>query len=125
MALRRPRRVAPALTTSSENDHLLVPANKQAQPPRRPAPTQPGLSNCYRTPAQLIMWCMATTRTIGPLHFEDLDPKRFEDLVRQLAYPIRSTVETQQTRTFWRRGGEYMINASQAPRCEWIGDAQS
>lgn len=33
---------------------------------------------------------MATTRTIGPLHFEDLDPKRFEDLVRQLAYEFKT-----------------------------------
>jgi hypothetical protein len=32
---------------------------------------------------------MNTTRTIGPLHFEDLDPKRFEDLVRQLAYEFK------------------------------------
>lgn len=32
---------------------------------------------------------MATTHTIGPLHFEDLDPKRFEDLVRQLAYEFK------------------------------------
>lgn len=32
---------------------------------------------------------MITTRTIGPLHFEDLEPKRFEDLVRQLAYEFR------------------------------------
>lgn len=32
---------------------------------------------------------MGTTRTIGPLHFEDLDPKRFEDLVRQLAYEFK------------------------------------
>lgn len=30
-----------------------------------------------------------TTKTIGPLHFEDLEPKRFEDLVRQLAYEFR------------------------------------
>jgi hypothetical protein len=29
------------------------------------------------------------TRTIGPLHFEDLAPLRFEDLVRQLAYRFR------------------------------------
>ena len=33
---------------------------------------------------------MAITRTIGPLHFEDLDPKRFEDLVRQLAYEFKA-----------------------------------
>lgn len=29
------------------------------------------------------------TRTIGPLHFEDLAPPRFEDLVRQLLYNFR------------------------------------
>lgn len=29
------------------------------------------------------------TRTINPLHFEDLEPHRFEDLVRQLAYSFR------------------------------------
>ena len=31
----------------------------------------------------------SVTRTLGPLHFEDLDPKRFEDLARQLAYDFR------------------------------------
>ena len=30
-----------------------------------------------------------TTRTLGPLHLEDLEPHRFEDLVRQLAYDFR------------------------------------
>ena len=29
------------------------------------------------------------TRTIGPLHLEDLEPHRFEDLVRQLIYDFR------------------------------------
>jgi hypothetical protein len=29
---------------------------------------------------------MAVTRTLGPLHFEDLEPHRFEDLVRELVY---------------------------------------
>jgi hypothetical protein len=33
---------------------------------------------------------MAVTRTLGPLHFEDLEPKRFEDLVRQLAYDFKN-----------------------------------
>lgn len=34
---------------------------------------------------------MATTsRTLNPLHFEDLEPRRFEDLVRQLAYDFRN-----------------------------------
>lgn len=36
---------------------------------------------------------MATTRTIGPLHLEDLEPHRFEDLIRQLIYDFR----------YWRR----------------------
>lgn len=31
----------------------------------------------------------SASRTLGPLHFEDLDPKRFEDLVRQLIYDFR------------------------------------
>lgn len=30
------------------------------------------------------------TRTIGPLHLEDLEPHRFEDLVRQLLYDFRA-----------------------------------
>src|SRR5690242_12921849 len=29
---------------------------------------------------------MAVTKTLGPLHFEDLEPHRFEDLVRELVY---------------------------------------
>jgi hypothetical protein len=33
---------------------------------------------------------MATSKTIGPIHFEDLEPKRFEDLVRQLAYDFKN-----------------------------------
>jgi Restriction endonuclease len=32
---------------------------------------------------------MSTSKTIGPLHFEDLEPHRFEDLVRQLIYDFR------------------------------------
>jgi hypothetical protein len=32
------------------------------------------------------------TRTINPLHFEDLEPHRFEDLVRQLTYGFRRWV---------------------------------
>lgn len=30
------------------------------------------------------------TTTVNPLHFEDLDPHRFEDLIRQLLYDFRS-----------------------------------
>lgn len=32
---------------------------------------------------------VAASRTLGPLHFEDLEPKRFEDLVRQLIYDFK------------------------------------
>lgn len=31
----------------------------------------------------------APTKTTNPIHFEDLDPKRFEDLVRELIYDFR------------------------------------
>src|SRR5262245_42223517 len=31
----------------------------------------------------------AVTRTTNPIHFEDLEPHRFEDLVRQLAYEFK------------------------------------
>jgi hypothetical protein len=31
----------------------------------------------------------ATTRTLNPLPFNDLEPHRFEDLIRQLAYEFR------------------------------------
>ena len=30
------------------------------------------------------------TKTLGPIHFEDLDPHRFEDLVRELAYDFKN-----------------------------------
>src|SRR5665213_3432517 len=29
------------------------------------------------------------TRTFGPIHFEDLEPHRFEDLIRELAYDYK------------------------------------
>jgi len=32
---------------------------------------------------------VSATKTIGPLHLEDLEPHRFEDLVRQLVYDFR------------------------------------
>src|SRR5688572_12569279 len=32
---------------------------------------------------------MKVTRTINPLHFEDLEPHRFEDLIRQLIYDLK------------------------------------
>jgi hypothetical protein len=52
------------------------------------------------------------SRTIGPLHFEDLEPHRFEDLVRQLIYDFRgwkqleATVRTGSDDGFDARGFE-------------------
>ncbi|HEY4941750.1 MAG TPA: hypothetical protein VII56_09995 [Rhizomicrobium sp.] len=43
------------------------------------------------------------TRTIGPLHFEDLDPHRFEDLVRALLYDFRPWLKLEGT---GRGGGD-------------------
>jgi hypothetical protein len=30
------------------------------------------------------------SRTYGPIHFEDLDPHRFEDLIRELIYDYKN-----------------------------------
>lgn len=43
------------------------------------------------------------TRTLGPLHFEDLDPHRFEDLVRALLYDFRTWLKLEGT---GRGGGD-------------------
>ncbi len=45
------------------------------------------------------------TRTINPLHFEDLEPHRFEDLVRQLAYKYRTWRYLDATGRLGRDGG--------------------
>ncbi|NYG46218.1 hypothetical protein GGD67_003689 [Bradyrhizobium sp. IAR9] len=37
------------------------------------------------------------TKTTGPLHFEDLEPHRFEDLVRRLLYDFRQWRELEAT----------------------------
>jgi|LakMenE18May11ns_1017448.scaffolds.fasta_scaffold9848867_1 hypothetical protein len=37
------------------------------------------------------------TKTLGPLHFEDLDPHRFEDLIRELAYDFRDWISIEAT----------------------------
>lgn len=43
------------------------------------------------------------TRTYGPIHFEDLDPHRFEDLVRELIYDFRNWQSIEAT---GRSGGD-------------------
>src|SRR2546421_4701814 len=45
------------------------------------------------------------SRTINPLHFEDLEPHRFEDLVRQLAYDFRSWQFLEATGRMGQDGG--------------------
>jgi len=40
---------------------------------------------------------MATTKTLNPLYFEDLEPKRFEDLVRELIYDFRDWYKIEPT----------------------------
>ena len=44
-----------------------------------------------------------TTKTIGPLHLEDLEPHRFEDLVRQLLYDFKQWRQLEAT---GRSGGD-------------------
>lgn len=46
-----------------------------------------------------------TTRTLNPLHFEDLEPHRFEDLVRQLAYGFRPWRNLEAVGRLGRDGG--------------------
>lgn len=45
------------------------------------------------------------SRTINPLHFEDLEPKRFEDLIRQLVYDYKFWAEIEATGRSGSDGG--------------------
>lgn len=63
-------------------------------------------------------------RTTGPLHFEDLEPHRFEDLVRRLAYDFRPWTQLEATGRsgsddgFDARGFEPVRQVSTATRDE-------
>jgi hypothetical protein len=46
---------------------------------------------------------MVVTKTLGPLHFEDLDPHRFEDLIRELIYDFKDWQSIEAT---GRSGGD-------------------
>lgn len=51
-----------------------------------------GYSTFDKIPSVLLLLAMnkaRPTKTTNPIHFEDLDPKRFEDLVRELLYDFR------------------------------------
>lgn len=58
------------------------------------------------------------TRTTNPLHFEDLEPHRFEDLVRQLAYEFKPWRKLEATGRSGSDGG------FDARGLEFVGDAQ-
>lgn len=45
------------------------------------------------------------SKTVNPLHFEDLEPKRFEDLIRQLIYDYRAWTEIEATGRSGNDGG--------------------
>jgi hypothetical protein len=62
-----------------------------------------------------------TSRTLGPLHLEDLEPDRFEDLVRQLLYDFRSWAQIEAT---GRSGGDDGFDVRAWERGEAIGDAE-
>jgi hypothetical protein len=61
---------------------------------------------------------ITTTRTIGPLHLEDLEPHRFEDLIRQLLYDFKQWKQLEATGRsgsddgFDARGWEAVINVN-------------
>src|SRR5262249_59580894 len=55
----------------------------------------------------------APTLTTGPLHLEDLEPHRFEDLVRRLIYDFRS----------WRQLEAIGPGGQCLARCGCAGDA--
>lgn len=64
------------------------------------------------------------TKTIGPLHFEDLEPHRFEDLGRQLIYDLKNwhsleaTGRTGSDEGFDVRGWEYTDTADEEESTE-------
>jgi len=60
------------------------------------------------------------TRTLGPIHFEDLDPHRFEDLIRQLIYDFRDWQSLESTGRLGSDGG---FDARAYERVVVVGDA--
>ncbi|WP_271554934.1 restriction endonuclease [Bradyrhizobium sp. CCBAU 45394] len=70
------------------------------------------------------------TRTLGPLHLEDLEPHRFEDLVRQLIYDFRNWRALEPTGRsgsddgFDARGFEVVSGEAQVEPDETEGDGE-
>lgn len=63
---------------------------------------------------------VTASKTTNPLHFEDLEPHRFEDLVRQLAYDFRNWIRIEAT---GRLGGDDGIDIHGIERREGEGDS--
>jgi hypothetical protein len=70
------------------------------------------------------------TKTVNPLHFEDLEPHRFEDLVRQLVYDFRDWANLEATGTsgsddgFDARGRELIYNINDIDEEEAFSSAE-
>lgn len=62
----------------------------------------------------------AVSRTLGPLHLEDLEPHRFEDLVRQLLYDFRPWRDLEAT---GRSGGDEGFDARATEMLDYTGEA--
>jgi hypothetical protein len=62
-----------------------------------------------------------TSRTLNPLPFRDLEPHRFEDLVRQLAYEFRDWRSIEAT---GRSGSDegVVISHAKSTICRWCAD---
>ncbi|HRN87407.1 hypothetical protein [Hyphomicrobium sp.] len=72
----------------------------------------------------------APVRTTGPLHFEDLEPHRFEDLVRRIVYDFRPWTQLEATGRagsddgFDARGFEPVLQADAASREDTSEDTE-
>jgi hypothetical protein len=60
------------------------------------------------------------SRTLGPLHLEDLEPHRFEDLVRQLLYDFRPWRDLEST---GRTGSDEGFDARATEIVAYVGEA--
>ena len=62
------------------------------------------------------------TRTFGPIHFEDLDPHRFEDLIRELVYDFRDWQTIEATGRSGNDEGFDIRGYEKVPRSEEIDE---
>lgn len=87
--------------------------------PRDMLPVLPSASLMRYSRAGDQSMAARTTRTLNPLHFEDLEPHRFEDLVRQLIYDFRHWQSIEAT---GRLGADEGVDsrASSSPSGLWL-----